>query len=249
MNKLILFDIDGTLVDTGRAGSRSLDIIFHEYFSIDNAFEKINMAGKTDIQIIKEGLLKHDLPLEKRIITELIELYLQTLSKEINNNRRRILPGVLEILELLNNYNGLFVLGLLTGNMERGARIKLEPFGLNKYFPFGAFGSDDDDRNKLLPYALKRFEKIYKKKARFSDCIIIGDTPRDVHCAKPFGAYCLAVATGPYSTADLQSAGADFVMEDLSDIKEFIGRVQEILKISISSDASSDKDSRITKIS
>jgi phosphoglycolate phosphatase-like HAD superfamily hydrolase len=231
MNKLILFDIDGTLVDTGRAGARSLDIIFREYFSIENAFANINMAGKTDTQIIKEGLIEHNLPLDNRIINELIELYLQTLSREINNNRRRVMPGVVEILELLDNHNGFFSLGLLTGNMERGARIKLGAFHLNKYFPFGAFGSDDEDRNKLLPHALKRFQEIYKKKVDFRDCLIVGDTPRDVRCAKPYGAFCIAVATGPYSTADLHQAGADSVMDDLSDINEFIRSVKEILKI------------------
>lgn len=233
MDKLILFDIDGTLVDTGKAGSRSLDIIFREYFSIENAFEKINMAGKTDVQIIKEGLIEHNLPYKSSIIAELIELYLETLSREINNSHKRTMPGVLEILELLNNHNGLFALGLLTGNMERGARIKLDAFDLNKYFPFGAFGSDDEDRNKLLPLALKRFEGIYQKNVDFNDCLIIGDTPRDVHCSKPYGAYCIAVATGPYSARDLHEAGADSVMEDLSDIKEFINKLEEILKISI----------------
>ncbi len=234
MKKLILFDIDGTLVDTGKAGSRSLDIIFHEYFSIQNAFEKINMAGKTDIQIIKEGLSKHNLPCEKQIVSELIELYLETLSMEINNSNRRTMPGVQEILELLDNHNRFFALGLLTGNMERGARIKLGAFDLNNYFPFGAFGSDDEDRNNLLPHALKRFQDIYRKKVDYSDCIIVGDTPRDVYCSKPYGAYCIAVATGPYSAATLRKAGADSVMEDLSDIIEFIKNLEDILKIGIS---------------
>jgi len=234
VNKLILFDIDGTLVDTGKAGSRSLDIIFREYFSIENAFANINMAGKTDTQIIKEGLIEHNLPLNNHIINELIEFYLQTLRREINNNRRRVMPGVVEILEILNNHNGFFALGLLTGNMERGARIKLGAFELNKYFPFGAFGSDDEDRNKLLPHALKRFEEIYKKKVDFSDCLIIGDTPRDVYCAKPYGAFCIAVATGPYSIEDLHQAGADATMDNLSDINKFIKSVEEILKIPLS---------------
>lgn len=233
MKKLILFDIDGTLVDTGRAGSRSLDIIFHEYFSIKNAFEKINMAGKTDIQIIKEGLSKHNLPSERRIINDLIELYLQTLSREINNNNRRIMPGVREVLELLNYFNDFFALGLLTGNIQRGARIKLEAFDLNKYFPFGAFGSDDEDRNKLLPHAIKRFEEICRKKVDYKDCLIIGDTPRDIHCSKPYGAYCIAVATGPYSAVNLREAGADAVMDDLSNINYFIKSLEKILEISI----------------
>lgn len=220
--KLILFDIDGTLVDTGRAGSRSLDIAFLEYFSIEKAFENINMAGKTDIQIIKEGLAAHNLLRDDNVIAEIVNLYLKTLSREINNNRKRIMPGVNEALRILSNENGSFYLGLLTGNMEQGARIKLGAFDLNKYFPFGAFGSDDEDRNKLLPHAIRRVDEIYKKGIDFSDCIVIGDTPRDIDCAKPYGAFCIAVATGPYSTENLRDAGADIVMEDLSNTMDFI---------------------------
>lgn len=228
--KLILFDIDGTLVDTGRAGSRSLDIVFMEYFSIENAFKNINMAGKTDTQIIREGLAAHNLHSDSNVIVELADLYIKTLSREINNNRKRTMPGVKEALQILSNENGSFCLGLLTGNMEQGARIKLGAFDLNKYFPFGAFGSDDEDRNKLLPYAIRRFDELYKKAVEFSDCVVIGDTPRDIDCAKPYGAFCIAVATGPYSTETLQDAGADIVMQDLSDTKALINSLERFFK-------------------
>ena len=108
-------------------------------------------------------------------------------------------------------------LGLLTGNLEHGARIKLEPFDLNKYFLSGAFGSDDEDRNRLLPVAKIRFEEICQSKIDFSKCIVIGDTPLDVYCSKPYGAICIGVATGPYPIDALRRAGADHVFEDLSD--------------------------------
>ncbi len=228
--KLILFDIDGTLVDTGGAGSRALDIVFMEYFSIKNAFRDINMSGKTDTQIIKEGLTAHNLPLDNRYIADIVVLYLKTLSREINNDRKRTMPGVREALSALTNDNGSYYLGLLTGNIEQGARIKLSPFDLNKYFPFGAFGSDDEDRNKLLPYATKRFSLIYNKEIDFTNCIIVGDTPRDIDCAKPYGAYCIAVATGYYSTSRLRDAGADVVMEDLSDTEEFIKSLKRLFE-------------------
>lgn len=228
--KLILFDIDGTLVDTGRAGSRSLDIVFLEYFSIKKAFSNINMAGKTDIQIIKEGLAAHNLLRDDNVIVELADLYIKTLGKEINNNRKRTMPGINEALRILSNENGSFYLGLLTGNMEQGARIKLGAFDLNKYFPFGAFGSDDEDRNNLLPHAIRRFDEIYKKEIDYSDCIVIGDTPRDIDCAKPYGAFCIAVATGPYSAENLRDAGADIVMEDLSDTMDFIKSLESFFK-------------------
>ncbi|MCX8031071.1 MAG: HAD hydrolase-like protein [Thermodesulfovibrionales bacterium] len=220
--RVILFDIDGTLVDTGGAGSRALNLAFKEYFSIENAFKGINMSGKTDPQIIRECLIIHKLPTDNKVFRDIIQLYLNILTREIYNNKRRTMPGVREALNTLSYNNNSYCLGLLTGNIEEGARIKLSVFDFNKYFPFGAFGSDDEDRNKLLPFATKRFQLLYGKEIDYSNCIIIGDTPRDIACAKPYGAYCLAVATGYYSVNELKEAGADEVMEDLSDTEKFL---------------------------
>lgn len=211
---LILFDIDGTLIDSGEAGSRSLNLSFKELFSIENAFHDISMAGKTDTEIIKEGMLKHRTSIDGNL-SVVIYTYLKHLRKEIDNDRRSIKPGIYELLEKLSVTKDVH-LGLLTGNIEPGARVKLEPFNLNKYFPIGAFGSDDEDRNKLLPVALKRFEERYQKKIRVDECIIIGDTPRDVRCAGIYGAMCIGVATGPYSIDELREAGTDYVVKDFS---------------------------------
>lgn len=220
--KLVLFDIDGTLVNTGGAGSRALNIVFENLFSIKDAFKNINMAGKTDIQIIKEGLRSHNLPLNKEYIHEAIKLYIKVLSIEINNNRKYIMPGVKEALEFIQNERDKYSLGLLTGNIEEGARIKLEAFNLNSFFKFGAFGSDDEDRNKLLPFAVERFTLIYKREIDFRRCVVIGDTPRDIECAKQYGAFSIAVATGPYTLRYLEGAGADCVFQDLSDTEKLI---------------------------
>jgi phosphoglycolate phosphatase-like HAD superfamily hydrolase len=211
---LILFDIDGTLIDSGEAGSRSLNLSFKELFSIVNAFHGISMAGKTDTQIMKEGLLKHAISVDGNFDIA-INMYLKYLQKEIHNDRRYIKPGIYELLEKLSIIRDL-ELGLLTGNIEPGARIKLEPFKLNKYFPTGAFGNDDEDRNMLLPIAINRFEGLCQKKIGTDECIVIGDTPRDVHCAKIYDAMCIGVATGPYSIDELIEAGADYVVKDLS---------------------------------
>lgn len=227
--KLILFDIDGTLIDSGGAGTRSLNLAFKELFSIDNAFEGISMAGKTDIQIMKEGAAKHNLPLENGILSEIINTYIRNLAIEINNNdKKHVKPGIKKALKILASENSNYQLGLLTGNIEQGARIKLDPFGLNSYFPSGAFGNDNEDRNKLLPIALERFKGISGKEISFNDCIIVGDTPRDVYCAKPYGASCIAVATGPYSVSSLMEAGADLVMKDLSDTDAFLRAIKEV---------------------
>jgi phosphoglycolate phosphatase-like HAD superfamily hydrolase len=226
---LILFDIDGTLIDSGGAGTKSLDIAFKELFSVENAFEDISMAGKTDIQIMKEGLAKYGLQPDNGTLPEVVRAYLKNLSIEINNDIKHIKSGVIEVLEAVIKED--FCLGLLTGNIEQGARIKLEPFNLNRYFPSGAFGSDDEDRNKLLPIAVERFCAVSKKRIDFKDCIIVGDTPRDVYCAKPYGAFCIAVATGPYSVESLAIAGADIVMDSLSDTDTFLRAVRSMRKL------------------
>jgi phosphoglycolate phosphatase len=212
---LILFDVDGTLIDSGGAGTRSLNLSLKELFSIDNAFEGISMAGKTDTQIIKEGLLKHGISVNGNI-DAVITAYLKYLRKEINNARKHIKPGIYNLLDTLSSIKDTGS-GLLTGNLESGARIKLEPFKLNEYFPAGAFGSDDEDRNNLLPVAVKRFEELFRRRIKIDNCIVVGDTPRDVECAHIYGAMCIGVATGPYSFTVLKEAGADYVVQNLSD--------------------------------
>lgn len=218
--RLVLFDIDGTLIDSGGAGSRSLDLAFKELFSIENAFHGISMAGKTDTQIMKEGLIKHGILTEGNL-DAVIKTYLKHLHKEINNDRRQVKPGIYELLEMLSRVENIR-LGLLTGNLELGARIKLEPFNLNKYFLTGAFGSDDEDRNRLLPIAIRRFEDLCQAKILPEDCVVIGDTPLDIYCAKPYGAICIAVATGPYCVDELMKVGADYVVKDLSGYSDIL---------------------------
>jgi len=213
--RLVLFDIDGTLIDSGGAGIRSLDMALKELFSVDKAFQGISMAGKTDTQIIKEGLRKHGISSDGNV-ESVVRSYLKYLEQEINNEGKHVKPGIFETLDALRlrKETGL---GLLTGNLEAGARIKLDPFGLNQYFPAGAFGSDDEDRNNLLPIAIMRFEELLQENIVPDDCIVVGDTPRDVECAHIYGAMCIGVATGPYSADDLIDAGADYILEDLSD--------------------------------
>lgn len=215
--KLVLFDIDGTLIDSGGAGVRSLNVAFEEVFSIPNAFEGVSMAGKTDIQIMREGLERHGIDTDHGNIGLLSEHYVRSLAREIDNPRRHLKPGIRESLDRMTAMNHVY-LGLLTGNIEAGARIKLGPFGLNRYFSLGAFGNDDEDRNKLLPVAVERFRSLYSRKVISADCIVIGDTPRDVECAKVHGAAAIAVATGPYSRAALAQSGADAVLDTIEDL-------------------------------
>ncbi len=214
-NTLVLFDIDGTLIDPAGAGRRSMTRAFFQLFSMGDAFAHITTAGKTDMQIIKEGLSLHGLPSGNGILASIMSRYLENLKIEINTTARRIMPGVVQLLDGLNGMDGYW-LGLLTGNIEQGARIKLGAFGLNGYFPVGAFGDDSEDRSRLLPIAVERLKKTEKVDIDYTDCIVIGDTPRDVACSKPFGATSIVVSTGPYTYESLLETGADYVLRDLS---------------------------------
>ncbi len=221
MPKLLLFDIDGTLIDSGGAGTRALTRAFNEVYSIQDAFSSIRMAGKTDVQIVKEGLNLHNIPSGDGAVSSALTSYLKHLQYEIENSKKHIKPGVFDILGEVDETEGYWA-GLLTGNIEEGARIKLDSLGLSDYFMCGAFGSDDENRNKLLPIALKKFNGSTGLDMSYSDCIVIGDTPRDVECSKPYGAKAVAVATGPYSYESLLRTDADLVLESLEDGREFL---------------------------
>jgi len=218
--KFLLWDIDGTLLSSGGAGTRAMDLAFEEIFSVKDAFKGIRMSGKTDPEIMKEALIRHSIAPDGKLPL-LMDTYVKHLKLEISNPNKMLMPGIEEALKALLLTEG-FRLGLLTGNIERGARIKLSAFALNGFFPVGAFGSDDEDRNKLLPIAVKRFNSLYGADLPFKDCVVIGDTPRDIACAKPYGAHAVCVATGKYSEDELRAAGADMAFGDLSDTKTFL---------------------------
>jgi phosphoglycolate phosphatase len=200
----------------------ALNYAFKEVLSLHNVFDNISMAGKTDLQIVREGLSRYDLPPDNGLVPRITDAYVRYLSVEIKTSDNHLKPGIVEALNAIKSRNDSYQLGLLTGNFELGARIKLGAFGLNEYFPSGAFGSDHEDRNKLLPIALERFRLISGRHFEFTDCVIVGDTPRDVMCARPYNAVCIAVATGPYGAGSLVEAGADVVIEDLSDTEHFL---------------------------
>jgi len=225
VKKFVLFDIDGTLIDPGGAGARSVSKAFSDMFSIRDAFAGITMAGKTDIQIIKEALCIHGLPSGDDVLPSIVSRYIENLKIEIGNNRKRVMPGVVELLNALKAIDGCR-LGLLTGNIQQGARIKLGAFDLNSYFPVGAFGDDNEDRNRLLPIAVERLKKMKGIDITYSDCAVIGDTPKDVQCSKPFGATSIVVSTGPCSYESLLETEADYVLNDLShtiDVIKYVG--------------------------
>ena len=225
--KFILFDIDGTILDSGGAGTRAMDTAFLELFLVRDAFQTISMAGKTDMQILREGFDLHAIDRSNGVIPEFYRIYVRYLKENMKSSGGHVKPGIREALRELQAQKE-FILGLLTGNIEEGARIKLDFFGLNDYFNIGAFGNDDEDRDRLLPVAVDKLSKMNSLHVNFRDCIVIGDTPRDISCSKPYGAFSVAVATGPYSAATLSEAGADIVLNDLSNTEAFMSILKAV---------------------
>jgi phosphoglycolate phosphatase len=225
--RFVLFDIDGTIMDSGGAGTRAMDTAFMELFSVRDAFQTISMAGKTDMQILREGCELHAIDCSNGVIPEFYRIYVSYLKENMKSAGGHIKPGIREALRELHAHKGV-ILGLLTGNIEEGARIKLDYFGLNSYFDIGAFGSDDEDRDRLLPIAVDKLLKQNLLKVSFRDCVVIGDTPRDVSCSKPYGAFSVAVATGPYTATALSAAGADVVLSDLSDTTALLSIIKTV---------------------
>jgi phosphoglycolate phosphatase len=223
--KFLLFDIDGTLIDSGGAGSRALNLALEDLLGISNGFFGIELAGKTDLQIIREGLERLGMNRQDGIEHDLIQLYVGHLKREVSRGAGHLKSGVNELLMRLDA-EGIY-LGLLTGNIEDGARVKLAPFGLNRFFPIGAYGSDDEDRNRLVPVAVRRLMEKKGVLASYEDCIIVGDTPRDVACARVHGSRCIAVATGPYSLDLLRGTEADLAVSDLSDADRIINWISD----------------------
>jgi phosphoglycolate phosphatase-like HAD superfamily hydrolase len=150
-----------------------------------------------------------------------LDRYLVYLRAEVSTGRGHVKNGVRELLPALQNLEGIY-LGLLTGNAETGARLKLEPFGLNRYFPVGAFGSDSEDRNLLLPIAVQRLQEAGSASVSYEHCVVIGDTPKDVECAHIHGASAIAVATGTHPLKELEKTYAELVIADLSDTEKIV---------------------------
>ncbi len=216
--KLLLFDVDGTLLLTGGAGIRAMAAAFEELFGIADAFRGTTMAGRTDHWVLSHALTRHGVSSGVEDLARFPEVYVSHLRREIEKPgpRKGIMPGVLPLLEALAAEPRAH-LALLTGNYRGGARAKLEYFDLWRYFSGGAFGDDVPDRNLLLPMAIQTVRDAGGPAVARENVVVIGDTPLDVACALTGGVRCVAVATGEYNNDELRSAGAEAVFDDLSD--------------------------------
>lgn len=224
MSKVVLFDIDGTLVLTGGAGLRAMNRACEEIAGAIDALHEVPVAGRTDWIILHDAMRKLGKELEDGLLATIRGRYVHYLQEEIQHRGqgiKSVLPGVRELLDRLSARDDVF-LGLVTGNFEQGARIKLEYFDLWRYFRCGAYGDDAKDRNALVPFALERARASGLSAASRHDVLVVGDTPHDVACARAAGAMPIGVATGSYTAAEMKASGAEVVFPDLSDAAAFL---------------------------
>lgn len=218
--RLVLFDIDGTLVFFRGAGRRAAVTAFGELFGIvgaDLLTREVRLAGATDARIMRELAAACGIPraLYEQRRGELRRIYLQELSREVATfDGDPVLPGVRSLLASLAA-DGAIRLGLLTGNFEQGARIKLEPTGLDAYFPVGGFGDDHEDRRVVAQVAYERARAHHRVGFEPADVYVVGDTVHDVDCAKAHGFRAVAVCSGSFGRTELARAGADWVLDTL----------------------------------
>jgi phosphoglycolate phosphatase len=215
---LLLFDIDGTLLLSGGAGARAIDRACRERLGLDDAFAGISPDGKTDPMLFNEVLIRNGLNLDPELVADLTARYIRHFPEEMAAAPgAHLLPGVVETLEAVNGLPDV-ALGLLTGNLEPTAWLKLEHFGLERFFTFGAFGSDDGQRERLVPIAVARAEKLLSRPVGCGPhVVVIGDTPRDVACALANQATAVGVASHRYPVGALRAAGAHHVLAHLAD--------------------------------
>jgi phosphoglycolate phosphatase len=226
---LILFDIDGTLVLTGRAGMRAMNRACEDLVSSEDPMAGVQFAGRTDWSILDDIMQKHGKTLDAPLLDELRARYVRHLADEIQRpgtGVKDVMPGIRELLESLQQRDDT-ALALLTGNFIEGARIKLEYFDLWKYFPCGAFGGDAANRNELVPIARARARDCGIPDTEPANVLVVGDTPNDIECALVSGATPIGVATGGYSVHDLRASGAEIVFKDLSDTNAFLELLRE----------------------
>lgn len=226
--KLILFDIDGTLVHVRRDVLHGVlsDVVRHGTGYADGV-NNLELHGKTDRQIMLEICEAAGIEREEalRRCPSMEEMLLQSWRRVLDADTVELLPGVREILERLSGAEGV-CLGLLTGNLEPAAHLKLAPHGLHTHFVCGSFGSDAIDRNQLPPIALERARKATGAEITFERTLIVGDSHRDIECARAWGIGVLAVATGSLNSDQLRAHRPDAVAETLLDdgfINAFIG--------------------------
>lgn len=220
--RLVLFDIDGTLIETGGAGLSSLRDGFYDAFpeTADRPFPDLDLGGATDGGVAMFLFEHFGLEDSDHGRSHFYGHYIVHLERRLNEfeneGRGRVLKGVEQLLDGFREH-GSYELAVLTGNIQDGAWMKLRHYGLDSHFSYGAFGDDHHDRNELGPVALRRAEESRGVAFDPRNVVVVGDTLKDVACARAFGARAVAVATGTVSHEDLASVNPDHLLKDFSD--------------------------------
>jgi phosphoglycolate phosphatase-like HAD superfamily hydrolase len=227
--KLVLFDIDGTILLTAGAGRRAIVAAISEEVGDSSALHDVRFDGKTDPQIVAELLEAAGVrgPHQAGRVKALCARYVELLERELQRptSRTTLMPGVLPLFDRLEGEKSV-VLGLLTGNLSDGAALKLRSAGLDPTrFRVGAYGSDAAHRPDLPPIAARRAEAHFGRVPTGSEVVIIGDTPADITCGECIAARAVAVATGAYSVSDLEACGPHAVFENLSDTDRVLAAI------------------------
>jgi phosphoglycolate phosphatase len=223
---IILFDIDGTLLASGGAGKLALETAFTEDFGIELRVE-VPYSGRTDRAIVRELFQVHGVGHTPSNLEKLLAGYLRRLPGCLERMKGKVLPGILDLLAHLGQRDQMAV-GLLTGNVRAGAKVKLGHFGLFEHFSFGGFGDHHFDRDDVAREALAAVRAHVGPHVAPDRIWVIGDTPLDVRCARAIGARALAVATGVHTLDELTAAAPDLALKDLSDPAPFLSMWKNI---------------------
>jgi phosphoglycolate phosphatase len=218
MVRLVLFDIDGTLIRTGGAGVRAFAQAFATEFGIVDGVAQLKFAGRTDSGLVREVFEAEGLPATKDNFHRFYDRYVFLLEEQLKESRGGAISGVWDFLRELEALPEPPLIGLLTGNIRLGAEIKLRRFGLWETFRTGGFGDDHEDRNQIAAIARQRGSRLLRQDLRGEQIVVVGDTPHDIRCGRAIGAKVLAVATGGSKMDELRSHEPDWLVADLGEV-------------------------------
>jgi phosphoglycolate phosphatase-like HAD superfamily hydrolase len=216
MTRLVLFDIDGTLVRTGGAGMKAFAKVFATEFNLPNGTEHIRFAGRTDVSLVREFFVLNHIPPTRENFARFFDRYVFWLDHILAQSETEACPGIWPFLRELQSLPEPPLLGLLTGNIQLGAEIKLRHFNLWEKFVTGAFADDHEDRDQIAHVALQRGARVLGAPITGEHVVVIGDTTLDIRCGRAIGAKVLAVATGGHELDHLESHAPDWAVTDLT---------------------------------